>query len=77
MAQRSERREGNQAVQVLRKAAGARQIKLWQIYQAVPALKAIGAITEGRPQPLLLEYFVAGAALLQVPTDLIPTFHLC
>lgn len=32
--------EVNQAVQVLRKAAGARQIKLWQIYQAVPALKA-------------------------------------
>lgn len=29
-----------QAVQVLRKGAGARQIKLWQIYQAVPALKA-------------------------------------
>lgn len=32
--------EVNQAVQVLRKTAGARQIKLWQLYQAVPALKA-------------------------------------
>lgn len=29
-----------QAVQVLRKGAGARRIKLWHIYQAVPALKA-------------------------------------
>lgn len=29
-----------QAVRVLRKGAGARQVKLWQIYQAVPALKA-------------------------------------
>ncbi|MEO8119922.1 MAG: TnsD family Tn7-like transposition protein [Rhodoferax sp.] len=29
-----------QAVQALRKGAGARQIKLWQIYQAVPTLKA-------------------------------------
>lgn len=29
-----------QAVQGLRESAGTRQIKLWQIYQAVPALKA-------------------------------------
>ncbi len=32
--------EVRQAVQILRKSAGVRQIKLWQIYQAVPALKA-------------------------------------
>ena len=32
--------EVTQAVQILRKGPGARQIKLWQIYQAVPALKA-------------------------------------
>ena len=32
--------EVKQVAQILRKGAGKRQIKLWQIYQAVPALKA-------------------------------------
>ena len=32
--------EVKQAAQVLRRGAGTRQIKLWQIYQAIPALKA-------------------------------------
>ena len=38
-----------QAVRVLRKGAGARQVKLWQIYQAVPALKAKLAVLDRLP----------------------------
>ena len=41
--------EVRQAVQVLRMGAGTRQIKLWHIYQAVPALKAKLAVLDRLP----------------------------